>query len=89
MPANDRQTVESAIAGLKDAMKSDDKSTIEAKINVLSDAVAKISELMQSANAAGANAADSGTQEQAADNRDEQENVVDAEFEEVKDEDKR
>ena len=89
VPANDRQTVESAIAGLKDAMKSDDKSTIEAKINVLSDAVAKISELMQSANAAGANAADSGTQEQAADNRDEQENVVDAEFEEVKDEDKR
>ena len=84
----DRQTVESAIAGLKDAMKADDKAVIEAKIKVLSDAMAKVSQQLYG-EAGGAVGGDgSEHHEQAAGNHEKKDDVVDAEFEEVKDDKK-
>ena len=81
----DRQTVESAIAGLKDAMKADDKAVIEAKIKVLSDAMAKVSQQLYGEVGGAAGGDGSEHHEQAAGNHEKKDDVVDAEFEEVKD----
>jgi len=84
----DRQTVESAIAGLKDAMKADDKAVIEAKIKVLSDAMAKVSQQLYGEAGGAAGGDGSEHHEQAAGNHEKKDDVVDAEFEEVKDDKK-
>jgi len=84
----DRQTVESAIAGLKDAMKADDKAVIEAKIKVLSDAMAKVSQQLYGEVGGAAGGDGSEHHEQAAGNHEKKDDVVDAEFEEVKDDKK-
>ncbi len=81
----ERAAVESAISDLKDALKGDDKGAIEAKIKALADASAGLAQkAYEQAQAAESGAssgagADSGA---AADD-----SVVDAEFEEVKDDD--
>jgi len=85
----DRQSVESAIAELKEVLKADDKGVIETKLNVLSEAMAKVSQQLYG-DAGDAGAAQSGEHaqsEQAADHQ-KDDNVVDAEFEEVKDDKK-
>ncbi len=77
----DKQPATEAIAALRDAMKGDDKASIEAKITALTEASAA---LMQKA-ASGANASTAGAQPGGAGKEDD---VVDAEFEEVKDDKK-
>lgn len=82
--ANERKAIEEAIAALKEAMKSDDKELIEAKTKGLTDASSKMAERLY----AQGQADQAGAQQQAgatggSDKK--QENVVDAEFEEVKD----
>lgn len=78
--ADDKLQIESAIAALKEVLKGDDKAEIEAKTNDLSTASAKIYEHLQ------AQGQQEGAQEQAQSASGKTEdNVVDAEFEEVKD----
>ena len=72
----EKKAVEDAIEALKDAMKGDEKAAIEAKIEELAKASAA---LAQKAYAQGAEAQQAGSAGKADDD------VVDAEFEEVKD----
>ena len=77
---DDRKNIESAIEGVEEAMKSDDKDTIEAATNKLTEAAQVIYQQAAAAAEAEAGAQDAGASaESAADD------VVDAEFEEVKD----
>ncbi|WP_322522015.1 molecular chaperone DnaK [Guyparkeria halophila] len=80
----DKKPVEDAIAELREAMKGDDKAEIDAKIEALSQASATV---MQKAQGAG----QEGGAEQAAggEQAKQDDDVVDAEFEEVKDDDKK
>lgn len=86
LPEDEKKGIETAISELREAVQGTDKDTMEAKIKVLTDASAKMSELMQAKNSAQA-------QGQPADAAHEQsakadDSVVDAEFEEVKDDKK-
>ena len=86
--AEERAKVEAAIKDLEEAMKGDSKEAIETKTKLLAEASGKIAERAyqqaqgQQQGAAGGGA-DAGAQGKAADD-----GVVDAEFEEVKDENK-
>jgi molecular chaperone DnaK len=84
LDAADKEKTEAAIAELEQAMKQNDKSAIEAKIAALTTVAQKLGESMYAqqaaANAAaGAGAAAGGDQQQA-----QGDDVVDAEFKEVK-----
>lgn len=86
--ADEKQVIERAIEALKEAMKSDDKDAIEAKTKDLTDASSKMAERLYAqgqTEQATTEQAKSGGSEQEKKN----ENVVDAEFEEVKDDNKR
>ncbi|ERT13639.1 molecular chaperone DnaK [Photorhabdus temperata] len=77
LPAEDKTAIESAVTALETAAKGEDKADIEAKIQALVQASAKLLEIAQQQAQAGA--ADAG------DSAKKDDNVVDAEFEEVKD----
>jgi molecular chaperone DnaK len=85
--AAERARVEGAIADLKGALKSEDKSVIETKARVLSEAAAGIAQKVyeQQAQSAGAGTAEQGSGQQGPETRANDPGVVDAEFEEVKD----
>ncbi len=77
--------VESAIANVKDALGSDDAEKIKAATNALAQVAMKIGEAIYSASAGtGADAGDGTSASESADD-----NVVDADFEEVKDDKKK
>jgi len=81
--ADEKATAEKAIAELKEVLQGDDKDAIEAKTKELTEASAKIAErayAQQSETAEAAGEAAAGSESGAA-----QDDVVDAEFEEVKD----
>ncbi|MFZ5699337.1 MAG: molecular chaperone DnaK [Pseudomonadota bacterium] len=83
--ADEKAKVEEAIKDLEEAIKSDDKATIEAKTELLAKASEGIAQKVQAAAAAAAQqagAGEAGAQPQA------REGAVDAEFEEVKGDDK-
>jgi molecular chaperone DnaK len=80
----EKAPVEAAIAELEEALKSDDKDQITAKTTALTEVSAKIAEKLYAA--ADAGAADAGAD--AASTKPE-DDVVDAEFEEVKDDEKK
>ncbi len=82
VPADDKAKLEAAIAAAEDAIKGNDKADIEAKTHALSEAAMKLGEHMQSAANQGATGTQTGGQGSAQANHDD---VVDAEFEEVKD----
>ena len=82
--AGDRSAIENAIAELKDAITSDDPDVIKPKTDALAQASMKLGEAMykaQQAGEAGAGPADGGQPKQ-------DDNVVDATFEEVDDDKK-
>ncbi|MET0050337.1 MAG: molecular chaperone DnaK [Candidatus Thiodiazotropha sp.] len=88
LEAGEKDAIESAIKDLEEVMKSDDKEAIEAKTKVLAEASGKMAERLYSqqgdnAAAAGASADAGAGQESASAKGDD--DVVDAEFEEVKD----
>jgi molecular chaperone DnaK len=96
--ADERQTIENAINALKEAIKGDNKDDIEAKTKALTDASGKMAERMyaqggQTDQAGGAGQQEGsgtgGQQSQGSEKKSESDNVVDAEFEEVKDDHKR
>jgi molecular chaperone DnaK len=77
--AEERSKIEAAITALREVLTSDDKEEIEAKTNALTEASGKLAEQMY----ANADAAD-GDQANAEQSKDNGDDVVDAEFEEVK-----
>ena len=81
---DEKQPVLDAIAALESVLGSDDQEEIEAKTKALTDASAKIAEKLYAAADSGAQATDAGGQSRSADD-----DVVDAEFEEVKDDEKK
>ncbi len=88
---DEKRNIESAIAALKEALKTNDKAEIEAKTNALTEASGKLAERMYAqAQQSGAQAGGSAQGEQAeGGNNASNEEAVDAEFEEVKDKDKK
>lgn len=82
----DKAPIETAISELEEAIKSDDKETIEAKSQALIEASSKLMEIAQQQAQQQQAAGGEGEQDQAKDAADD---VVDAEFEEVKDDDKK
>ncbi len=87
--AEERKTIEAAIADLKEALKSDNKEEIEAKTTKLTEASGKMAErayAQQSGQAGAADAAADATADAGANSA--QDDVVDADFEEVKDNNK-
>jgi molecular chaperone DnaK len=84
VPAADKGVVETALADLKSALQGEDKDAIKQKIDAVAQASMKLGEALyqssQGAAAGGAGSADSG-------GGDGMEDVVDVDFEEVKDDD--
>ena len=79
----DKEAIETAASALEEALKGDDKDDIEAKLQVLSEASANLAQKLYAEQAEEAPAAGAGAGEADAGN----EAAVDAEFEEVKDDD--
>src|SRR3989338_5044231 len=77
--ADERQAIEHALAELKEAMKSDNKETIEAKTKALTDASAKMAERLYAQNQS-QSTSQPGAGEQAKEESKKGEQVVDAEF---------
>ncbi len=85
LATNDKEAIESAIKELEEATKGDDKEAIEAKSQALIQASQKLVEMAQ-AKAQQAGGADAAGQQQEQASADD--DVMDAEFEEVKDDKK-
>src|SRR5262249_32386070 len=92
LPADEKQAIEKALDTLKEAVKTENKDDIEAKTKALTDASAKMSERLYAEGGKGGGGEDQGsggtggTQAGgAAQGEKPADNVVDAEFEEVKD----
>ncbi|MEP4892198.1 MAG: molecular chaperone DnaK [Aliiglaciecola sp.] len=86
LPAEDKATIEAAIEALETAVKSEDKAEIEAKTQELIQASAKLMEIAQAK--AAADGAAAGAEQPQAETAEGEDDVVDAEFEEVKDDKK-
>ena len=86
LSADDKAPIEEALSALETAAKGEDKAEIEAKTQELIQASSKLMEAAQAQQAAagGAEGADAGASQGKPDD-----DVVDAEFEEVKDDDKK
>jgi molecular chaperone DnaK len=87
LEADEKANIETAIKELEEAMKSEDKDAIDAKTKALTDASAKMAERLYAQQGAGAGAGEpgGGAESGASGGGDD---VVDAEFEEVKDDKK-
>jgi molecular chaperone DnaK len=87
----ERAKVESALSDLKGVLKADDKDKIEKKLEALAQASSKIAEqaYAQAGGAEGAAGGAAGGGESGPGARGGDDNVVDAEFEEVKDKDRK
>ncbi|MGF1681026.1 molecular chaperone DnaK [Photobacterium minamisatsumaniensis] len=84
LPADEKEKIEAAVSELEEASKGEDKETIDAKVQALIAASQKLMEIaQQQAQAQQAQAGGEGEQQAQQDD-----NVVDAEFEEVKEEKK-
>lgn len=83
LPAEDKANIEKATSELEVAIKGEDKADIEAKIQALVTASAKLLEIAQQQAQAGSANAGAGAEAKKDDD------VVDAEFEEVNDKDKK
>ncbi len=81
--AEEKEAVEAAITELEEAMKGDDKDAIESKTTALTEAISAIAQKLYAEQAAQAEAAGGAEAEEA-----QADDVVDAEFEEVKDDKK-
>jgi molecular chaperone DnaK len=84
--ADEKSAIESAIESLKEAVKTDDKAAIEEKTNSLAELSGKLAERVYAQKSAseGADTDNQGASPHASDD-----GVVDAEFEEVKEDDKK
>ena len=85
--SQDRARIESALAELREAVKGDSKEKIQTKLKALNDASAGMAEKLYAEKQAGAGAA--GPADAGAGGKPGDDSVVDAEFEEVKGDDKK
>ncbi|AEP30276.1 molecular chaperone DnaK [Brumicola nitratireducens] len=85
LPEEDKKTIEEALDALETARKGDDKAEIEAKTQALMEASSKLMEIAQAKAAAEGQGAPEGGETKSGKADDD---VVDAEFEEVKDDKK-
>jgi molecular chaperone DnaK len=84
--ADERSKIEAALKELEETIKGDDKARIDAKTEALAKAAQKLGERVYAeAQARGAGGGDAKAQERAGAGKTADENVVDAEFTEVKD----
>ncbi len=89
LSADEKAAVEAAINELKEALKGDDKALIEAKTQALTEASSKVAEKLYSQEGATSQGPDASAQQGGADTSGaKDDDVVDAEFEEVKDDKK-
>lgn len=88
---DEKNSIESAISELKEAVKGNDKAQLEEKIKVLSEASGKMAERVYAKKAAEEQGAAAGAQQAHTEEAEHkaQDGVVDAEFEEVQDDDKK
>ena len=85
VPAVDKRVVETALADLKSALQGEDKDLIKQKVDAMAQASMKLGEaLYQSNQGAAAGSGSGGGSSEGGDGKD---NVVDVDFEEVKDDD--
>ncbi|MEG3110217.1 MULTISPECIES: molecular chaperone DnaK [unclassified Pantoea] len=77
LSADDKAPIEAALAELETALKGEDKAEIEAKMQALMEVSSKLMEAAQQSQAGAADAGDASAKQE--------DDVVDAEFEEVKD----
>ena len=89
--ADEKAAIEKAIEALKEVMKGEDKAVIEEKTQTLTEASAKMSERLYAKKGAEGGAAEGGAAEGGADDSaaGADDDVVDAEFEEIKDDDEK
>ena len=83
LPADEKEKIEAALAELETASKGEDKAEIEAKTQALAEASQKLGEIAQQK----AQAGEAGAEQPEAQAK-QDDDIVDAEFEEVKDEKK-
>jgi molecular chaperone DnaK len=86
--ADEKQAIEKAIEELKTAMKGDDKAAIEGKTQALAELSGKLAEKLYAEKGAAEGAPEGGAETAEAGGSAGGEDVVDAEFEEVKDDKK-
>jgi len=87
LEAGEKESIEAAIKDLEEAMKGEDKDDIEAKTKALGEASGKMAERLYAENAAQPDAEAAGAESAGAGSA-KDDDVVDAEFEEVKDDKK-
>ena len=85
---DEKKPIDDAIAELREALESDDKDDIEAKTQKLSEASAPVMEKAYSQSGEAEGGAEDGEQTKQS-SQDDSDDVVDADFEEVKDDDKK
>ena len=89
VPAEDKTAIENDLAALRQAVEAEDKDQIEQKTQALAQSSMKLGEAMYKAEQAEATAGDDATDGAApTDSQDQDDNVVDADFEEVDDDKK-
>jgi molecular chaperone DnaK len=89
LEAGEKDSIEAAIKDLEQAMKGEDKAAIDAKLKALTDASGKMAERLYAQQGAAAGAGTAGAEAQGESQAGGQgDDVVDAEFEEVKDDKK-
>jgi molecular chaperone DnaK len=86
VPADEKQAIEKAIESLKEVLKGNDKDLIDSKTKELADASGKMAERVYAQGQT--QGAPGGTTEEQTSEKPQGENIVDAEFEEVKDDKK-
>ncbi len=84
VPAADKGVVETALADLKSALQGEDKDAIKQKVDAMAQASMKLGEALYQASQGAAAAGGGGGPSEGGDGK---ENVVDVDFEEVKDDD--
>ena len=84
---DEKAAIESAITEAEEALKGDDKDAVEAASNKLTEATGPVAQKMYQAQAAQAESGDAGASDSQSDGK-AADDVVDAEFEEVKDDKK-
>jgi molecular chaperone DnaK len=86
--ADEKSQIEAAVEELKEALKGDDKDAVEAKTTALTELSGKLAERVYAQSAEAGAEAEGGEQPEASADSD-ADDVVDAEFEEVEDDDKK
>ena len=85
--AEERASIEAAVTDLKEAVKGNSKDVIEAKVKTLGEVSANMAQRLYAEQAAAEEAEGAAAKGADADATEDDENIVDAEFEEVKDDD--